>query len=109
MTNIKKWDVVLVNLDPTVGAEIKKIRPCLVISPSQVNKYLKTIIVAPLTSSIRNIPTRLKVIFNGVEGEICFDQLRAVDKSRIIKIQGKLDLRYREMCNDLLKNLFDEL
>jgi mRNA interferase MazF len=109
MIDFKKWDIVLVNLDPTIVSEIKKTRPCLIISPNAVNKHLKTLVVAPLTSSLRSIPTRLKINFKNIDGEICFDQMRAIDKSRVINIQGKLDLRYRETVNELLMNFFDEL
>ncbi len=77
--NYKKWHVVLVDLNPVKGTEISKIRPCLIISPDAANKHLKTVIVAPLTSAIRNIPTRLHSNFNGKQGEICFDQMRAID------------------------------
>jgi mRNA interferase MazF len=109
MTDLKKWNIVLIDLDPTVGSEIKKTRPCLIISPNAANKHLKTVIVAPLTSALRTIPTRLSVIFKGVEGNVCFDQIRTVDKSRIVKVQGNLDMKYRESVNELLLNLFDEL
>ena len=107
--NYKKWDVVLVDLNPLKGSEINKTRPCLVISPNAANKHLKTLIVAPLTSTIRNIPTRLKSNVNGQPGEICFDQLKAIDKSRIIKIVAKLDISERKAVNLLLMNMFSEL
>jgi len=91
LSNYKKWDVVLVDLNPVKGSEISKIRPCLIISPNVANKHLNTVLVAPLTSTIRQIPTRLYTNFNNKPGEICFDQIKAIDKSRIKKLLGKLD------------------
>lgn len=77
-----KWQVVLADLNPVKGKEMSKVRPCLIISPNAANKHLHTVIVAPLTSTIRNIPTRLHSVFDGKPGEICFDQMKAVDKNR---------------------------
>ncbi len=104
----RKWDIISADLDPTQGSEIKKTRPCLIISPTIVNSHLRTVIVAPMTSVIRSIPTRLKVKFDNINGEICFDQIRTVDKSRAIKKLGKLDVSYRRSANKLLANLFEE-
>lgn len=109
LSNYKKWDVVLVNLNPVKGSEISKTRPCLIISPNAANKHLKTVIVAPLTSVTRNIPTRFETNFNNKQGEICFDQMKAIDKSRIIKILGTLDNSERVPVNILLANMFSEL
>ena len=109
LNNCKKWDVVLVDLNPVRGSEIKKTRPCLIISPNAANKHLKTVIVAPLTSVIRHIPTRLVTNFNGKTGEICFDQIKAIDKSRITKVLGTLDNSERLPANVLLANMFSEL
>lgn len=104
-----KWQVVLVDLNPVKGKEISKIRPCLIVSPNAANKYLHTVIIAPLTSTIRNLPTRMISNFEGKQGEICFDQIRAVDKSRIVKIIGKLEEAERKKVNDLLAIMFSEL
>ncbi len=104
-----KWQVVLVDLNPVKGNEMSKVRPCLIISPNAANTNLHTVIVAPLTSTIRNIPTRLPSVFAGKPGEICFGQMKAVDKNRIIKILGTLDLPERKRVNLLLINLFSEL
>lgn len=109
LSNYKKWLVVLVDLNPVKGKEISKIRPCLIISPNAANKHLQTVIVAPLTSTVRQIPTRLFSKFEGKPGEICFDQMRAVDKSRIIRILGTLDISERKAVNQLLQNMFSEL
>ncbi|HEY4064404.1 MAG TPA: type II toxin-antitoxin system PemK/MazF family toxin [Puia sp.] len=108
-TSFKKWDVVLVDLNPVKGSEISKIRPGLIISPNVANKHLQTVIIAPLTSTIRQIPTRLVSNFDGKPGEICFDQMRAVDKSRIIKTLGSLDPNHRVRVNALLANMFSEI
>jgi len=102
----KKWMVVLVNLDPTVGVEIRKTRPCLIISPDEVNKHLLTVVVAPLTSTIRNIPTRILVNFDNQPGEICFDQIKAIDITRIIKVLGNIESAYRKQITQLLLTMF---
>lgn len=109
LSNYKKWDVVLVNLNPVKGREISKIRPCLIISPNAANKHLATVIVAPLTSVMRYIPTRLISDFDGKHGEICFDQMKAIDKRRIIKLLGTLEYNERKAVNALLANMFSEL
>lgn len=105
----KKWMVVLVNLSPTIGVEITKTRPCLIISPNVVNKHLQTVIIAPLTSTQRNIPTRLPSNFNGHAGEICFDQMKAIDIVRIIKVLGNIDMKERSAINYLLQQFFSEM
>src|SRR3954454_9038442 len=107
--NYKKWEIVLVDLNPVKGKEISKVRPCLIISPTVANKHLQTVIVAPLTSVVRGIPTRLLSHFDGKSGEICFDQMKAIDKSRIIKILGTLDQSERRQVNLLLLNMFSEV
>ena len=80
----------LVNLDPTIDSEIKKTRPCVVISPNEMNKYLNTVIIAPMTSASRNYPTRVKVDHNNKQGWIVIDQIRIIDKRRIIKFLDQL-------------------
>lgn len=104
-----KWQVVLVDLNPLKGKEMSKVRPCLIISPNAANKHLHTVIVAPLTSAVRNISTRLYSRSDRKPGEICFDQMKAVDKTRIIKILGILDQSERKRINQLLINMFSEL
>jgi mRNA interferase MazF len=104
----RKWMIVLVNLDPTIGVEIKKIRPCLIVSPDAVNQNLLTVLVAPLTTTIRNIPSRLKIDFNQVRSEVCFDQMKAIDISRIIKILGTIDNSYRKQITLLLHTMFSD-
>lgn len=87
---LKQYQIVLANLDPTVGSEIKKTRPCVIISPNEMNKYLQTIVVAPMTSSSKPYPTRIEVKHNKTKGWIVLDQIRTIDRQRIIKIFGTL-------------------
>ena len=82
---LKQYQIILVNLDPTIGSEMKKVRPCVIISPNELNKYLQTIVIAPLTSSSKNYPTRVEIKFNSVKGWIVLDQIRTIDRTRIIK------------------------
>lgn len=100
--------VVLVNLEPTIAVEINKTRPCLIISPSAANRHLQTVIIAPLTSTVRKIPTRYITNFNQIKGEICLDQLKSIDKRRIIKLLGELPISDRSGVNGLLKEMFGE-
>ena len=104
----KKWDIVLVNLDPVKGKEINKTRPCLVVSPNVMNKHLHTLIVAPLTSSEKNYPSRLRTNFKGRPGEICFDHLKSIDRERIVKVLGTLENNLRKPANELLREMFSE-
>lgn len=87
---IKQYQVFLVNLDPAIGSEIKKTRPCVVISPDEMNRHLRTIVIAPLTTTSRNYPTRVKIKHENKIGWIVLDQIRTIDKERIIKDLGKL-------------------
>ena len=88
---VKRFDVFLVNLDPTVGSEIKKTRPCLVISPDEMNRWIRTVIIAPMTTKGREYPTRVVCQFQGKDGQIVLDQVRTVDKTRLIRKLGELD------------------
>jgi len=87
---IVQYSIILVNLDPTVGSEIKKTRPCVVISPDEMNKHLQTITIAPMTTQSRNYPTRVEVKHNEQIGWIVLDQIRTIDRQRILKTLGKL-------------------
>ncbi|WP_133131471.1 type II toxin-antitoxin system PemK/MazF family toxin [Legionella yabuuchiae] len=108
MVKIKRFDVCLVNLDPTVGSEIKKTRPAVIISPDSMNlSRLKTVIIAPLTSTIReSFPTRVRTIFQGKEGQIALDQLRSIDRSRIVKKIGKLESKSSDESLNILSIMF---
>ena len=88
---IGRFDVCLINLDPTIGHEIKKTRPCLVISPDEMNRHIRTVIIAPMTTADREYPTRIRTSFKGKKGQIVLDQLRTVDKKRLVKVLGKID------------------
>jgi len=87
---MKQYSICLVNLDPTIGHEIKKTRPCVVISPDEMNAHIATVIIAPMTTKSRAYPTRIPVTFKKKNGWVVLDQLRTIDKCRIIKIIGKL-------------------
>lgn len=87
---LKQYDIVLVNLNPTIGSEIKKTRPCVIISPNEMNRPLRTIIIAPMTTSSKNYPTRIEIKHNGKIGWIVIDQIRTVDKQRVIKVLGRM-------------------
>ena len=87
---MRQYDIVLVNLDPTVGHEIQKTRPCVLISPDEMNQHIGTIIIAPMTTKTRAYPTRAAITFEGKSGAIVLDQIRAIDKRRVIKTLGKL-------------------
>lgn len=103
---ISQYEIVLVNLDPTVGSEIKKTRPCVVISPNEMNKFLNTIIIAPMTSSSRPYPTRVEVQTNNKKGWVVIDQIRSVDRKRITKIFGKLSVNEIVEVKNVLKETF---
>lgn len=103
---VKRFEVYLVNLDPTIGGEIQKTRPCLVISPDEMNLHLSTFIVAPLTSKIHNYPTRIKCTFKSKEGQIVLDQIRTVDRIRLVKRLGVIDTETQKQVLDLLAKLF---
>jgi Growth inhibitor len=87
---IKQYEIVLINLDPTIGSEMKKTRPYTVISPNEMNKYLQTIVVAPLTSSSKPYPTRVEINHAKTKGWIVLDQIRTIDRIRIVKKLDKL-------------------
>jgi mRNA interferase MazF len=87
----ERFDVYLVGLDPTVGSEIQKTRPCLIISPDDLNRHVSTVIVAPMTTKGRTYPTRVPCVFQGKSGEVVLEQLRTVDKTRLIRRLGPID------------------
>ncbi len=88
---VKRFDVYLVNLDPTVGSEIKNTRPCLVISPDEMNRWIRTVIVAPMTTKGQSYPTRVPCKFQGKDGQVVLDQIRTVDKLRLVQKLGRID------------------
>ena len=103
---IKQYQIVLVNLDPTIGSEIKKTRPCVVISPNEMNKYLNTIVIAPMTTNSRKYPTRVEVKHDSKIGWIVLDQIRTIDKGRIIKNLGRLSRPEIKETKSVLKETF---
>ena len=103
---INQYDIVLVNLDPTVGSEIKKTRPCVVISPVEMNKHLSTVVVAPMTSQSKNYPTRVSVQHDKRQGWIELDQIRTIDKQRIIKIRDALTEKEIQEVKMVIKEAF---
>jgi len=86
-----RFDVYLTNLDPTVGSEIQKTRPCLVISPDEMNTHIRTVIVAPMTTAGKDYPTRISCTFKKKKGQIVLDQIRTIDKIRLVKKLGTID------------------
>jgi len=100
---IRQYQIFLVNLDPTIGSEIKKTRPCLVVSPDEMNKYLKTIVIAPMTTSIKSYPTRFTVSFNKKKSQVALDQIRTIDKKRIVKKMGALTKLEVSKCKAILR------
>jgi mRNA interferase MazF len=103
---IRQYEVVLVNLDPTMGSEIKKTRPCVVISPDEMNENLRTVTIAPMTSSSRPYPTRVEVNQNGQSGWVVLDQIRTVDKLRVVKKFETLTEREIRNCKRVIKETF---
>lgn len=102
----QRSQVWLVSLEPTLGSEINKTRPCVLISPDETNRLLRTVIVAPLTSTIKNYPTRLSITFQNRPGSIALDQIRAVDKSRLIKQLGAISTDECQSVADILVEMF---
>ncbi len=103
---LRQYQIVLVNLDPTIGSEIKKTRPCVVVSPNEMNKYLKTIVVAPMTTTSRKYPTRIEVKHDRKIGWIVIDQIRTIDKKRIIKCFGELSKPEIKEVKSVIKETF---
>ncbi|MHC5599122.1 MAG: type II toxin-antitoxin system PemK/MazF family toxin [Nostoc sp.] len=105
---VNRFDVFLVNLDPTIGSEIQKTRPCVVISPDEMNKYIATVIVAPMTTKGQSYPTRVACQFQSKEGQIVLDQIRTVDKTRLVKKLGQIDCNEQKAVLDTLAEMFAE-
>jgi len=103
-----RYEVYLVNLDPTIGSEIKKTKPCVIVSPNEMNENISTIIIAPLTSTQRNYPTRINCRVQGKEGQIVLDQIRTVDKKRLIKKIDTINKRTRLKLHKVINEMFAE-
>ncbi len=104
--DLKQYQIVLVNLDPTIGSEIKKTRPCVIISPDEMNKHLRAIIVAPMTTNSKNYPTRIEVKHDRKIGWIVIDQIRTIDKQRILKTLGRLSRPEIKEVKSVIKETF---
>ena len=102
---INQYHIYLVNLDPTVGHEIKNTRPCLVVSPIEMNAHLKTVIIAPMTTKSHAYPSRVALRFDGKQVWIVLDQIRTIDRLRLIKELGKLDLRHIRKVKDVIREM----
>ena len=103
---VKRFEVYLVKLDPSVGSEIHKTKPCLVISPDEINRFINTIIVAPMTTKGRPYPTRVPLKFKSKRGHVVLDQIRTVDKTRLVKKLGQVDSQTQRAVLSLLNEMF---
>lgn len=105
---VERFNIFLVNLDPTIGYEIQKTRPCVVISPNEMNRKIETVIIAPMTTKSRNYPTRVACYFQGKDGQIVLDQIRAIDKSQLVRRIGEISFEEREAVLNVLAEMFGE-
>jgi mRNA interferase MazF len=103
---ITQYQIILVNFDPTLGSEIQKTRPCVVISPNEMNKYLNTVVIAPMTTSSKNYPTRIEIKHDNKIGWVVLDQIRTIDKQRIIKDLGRLNKSEISELKSVLKETY---
>jgi mRNA interferase MazF len=105
---VKRGEVWLVNLDPTMGSEIRKTRPCVVVSPAEMHDYLRTVIVAPMTTKSHPAPFRIDVTYSGKKGLILLDQMRTVDKTRLVKKSGTVSPKILTAALSTLQEIFTE-
>src|SRR5215831_7267119 len=103
---INRFEVYLINLDPTVGSEIKKTRPCLIVSPDEINHNIRTVIVAPLTSKGQPYPTRVPCRLQRRNGQVVLEQIRTVDRARLVKKLGTIDSKTASAVLDVLQEMF---
>ena len=103
---VERFDVFLISLDPTRGSEIKKSRPCLVVSPDEMNRHIKTVIVAPMTTKGHDYPTRVACTFQGKHGQVVLDQIRTVDKSRLLRRLGTIPALVQHKVLETLQGMF---
>jgi len=104
--SVQRFDVYLISLDPTQGSEIKKTRPCLIISPDEMNRHIRTVIIAPMTSTVKNYPSRVTTTFQKKRGQIVLDQIRTVDKQRLIKKLGTISSSAQDKTLSVLQEMF---
>jgi mRNA interferase MazF len=103
---VKQYQIVLVNLDPKLGSEIQKTRPCVIVSPNEINDNLRTVVIAPMTFASRKYPTRVKVKHNNQEGWVVIDQIRTIDKIRVVKKFGSLSEKEIRECKRVIRETF---
>jgi len=103
---VKRFDVYLINLDPTIGHEIKKTRPCLVLSPDEMNRFIGTVIVAPMTTKGAEYPTRVSCKFQGKQGQVVLDQIRTIDKTRLVRKLGVVNKQTQSEVLSILGEMF---
>lgn len=106
MVSFLQYDIVIVNLDPTIGSEIKKKRPCLIVSPNEMNKHLSIVVICPITSQSKNYPTRINIELDGQTNWVVIDQIRTIDKSRITKMIGHLEDKTIEQVKRIIKETY---
>lgn len=104
---VRRFEIWLINLDSVIGSEISKTRPCLVISPDETNKYLNTVTVAAMTTSQKNYPTRIDCVFKRKKGQVALDQIRSVDKNRLVKKLGGFDVATNMKVSEVLVEMFE--
>ena len=103
---VNRFDVYLINLDPTVGSEIQKTRPCLIISPDEMNRHIRTVIIAPMTTAGKDYPTRISCKFKKKKGQIVLDKIRTIDKTRLVKKLGSINPETQLEVISVLQRLF---
>lgn len=103
---LNQYEIIIVNLDPTIGSEIKKVRPCVILSPNELNRNLKTIVIAPITSNSKNYPTRVKIELRGKENWIAIDQIRTIDRRRVYKKNGELKEEEIKRVKGIIKETY---
>jgi mRNA interferase MazF len=102
---VRQYDILLINLDPTIGHEIKKVRPCVVLSPDEMNEHVETVIIAPMTTRSHAFPTRVAVRFKGKDGWVVLDQIRTVDRKRLVKKLGRLQPETVRSVKDVIQEM----
>lgn len=103
---LNQYEIVLVNLDPTIGSEAQKTRPCVILSPNEMNKNIRTVVIAPITSSSKNYPTRIEIKGNSTKGWVMIDQIRTIDKQRIMKNFGKITQNESKKIKEVIRETF---
>ena len=103
---VNRFDVYLISLDPTRGSEIRKTRPCLVVSPDEMNHHIKTVLIAPMTTKGRTYPTRVACTFQGKRGQVVLDQIRTVDRKRLVQRLGRISTKVQKKVLGVLQEMF---